>query len=193
MCSSDLLATARSSPHIEALQKRGYEVLLLTDAIDEWIVAALRKFDDKEFASAAKGALDLPETDEQKQAKEAKQKELAPLTERMQKVLDGQVKSVRVTDRLTDSPACLVNDEHGMSARQERVLREAGHDVPTQKRILELNADHAVVKKLGALGDETAFAEWSALLYDQALLAEGALPADPAAFARRLTALMART
>lgn len=189
---ADSLATAKASPHIEALRKRGYEVLLLTDAIDEWIVDALRQFDDKPFVSAAKGALDLPESDEQKQAKEAKQKELAPLTERMQKALAEQVKSVRVTDRLTDSPACLVNDEHGMSARQERVLRDAGHDVPTQKRILELNADHAVVKKLQGLADETAFADWSALLYDQALVAEGTLPADPAAFARRLTALMSK-
>ena len=189
---ADSLSTAKASPHIEALKKRGYEVLLLTDAIDEWIVDALRQFDDKPFVSAAKGALDLPESDEQKQAKEAKQKELAPLTERMQKALAEQVKSVRVTDRLTDSPACLVNDEHGMSARQERVLRDAGHDVPTQKRILELNADHAVVKKLQGLADETAFADWSALLYDQALVAEGTLPADPAAFARRLTALMSK-
>lgn len=189
---ADSLSTAKASPHIEALKKRGYEVLLLTDAIDEWIVDALRQFDDKPFVSAAKGALDLPESDEQKQAKEAKQKELAPLTERMQKALAEQVKTVRVTDRLTDSPACLVNDEHGMSARQERVLRDAGHDVPTQKRILELNADHAVVKKLQGLADESAFADWSALLYDQALVAEGTLPADPAAFARRLTALMSK-
>ena len=189
---ADSLATAKSSPHIEALGKRGYEVLLLTDAIDEWIVDALRKFDDKDFVSAAKGALDLPESDEQKQAKEAKEKELAPLTERMQKALAAQVKSVRVTDRLTDSPACLVSDEHGMSARQERVLREAGHDVPQQKRILELNADHPVVKKLTGLADDAEFADWAALLHDQALLAEGSLPPDPAAFTRRLTALMSK-
>ncbi|MFY9341981.1 MAG: molecular chaperone HtpG [Planctomycetota bacterium] len=189
---ADSLGAAKASPHIEALRRRGYEVLLLTDAIDEWIVDALRKFDDKEFVSAAKGALDLPETDEQKQAKEAKQKELAPVTERMQKALAELVKEVRVTDRLTDSPACLVSDEHGMSARQERVLREAGHAVPPQKRILELNADHAVVKKLQGLADDALFADWAALLHDQALVAEGALPADPAAFARRLVALMSR-
>ena len=164
---ADSLATAKASPHIEALQKRGHEVLLMTDAIDEWIVEALRTFDDKPFTSAQKGAIDLPETDEQKQQKEAKQKELLPLTERMQKALAEQVKSVRITDRLTDSPACLVDDEHGMSARQERVLREAGHDVPAHKRILELNADHVVVQKLQTLGDD-------------------------AAFARRLTALMSR-
>jgi molecular chaperone HtpG len=189
----DSLAAAKASPHIEALTKRGYEVLLLTDAIDEWIVDALRTFDEKDFVSAAKGALDLPETDEQKQAKEAKQKELAPVTERMQKALEQRVKTVRVTDRLTDSPACLVSDEHGMSARQERVLREAGHDVPQQKRILELNADHAVVKKLASIDDDATFADWSELLHDQALLAEGLLPADPAAFARRLTALMSKS
>ena len=188
---ADSLPTAKASPHIEALKKRGFEVLLLTDAIDEWVVDALRGFDGKDFVSAAKGALDLPESDEDKQAKEAKEKELAPVTERMQKALAEQVKTVRVTDRLTDSPACLVSDEHGMSARQERVLRDAGHDVPQQKRILELNADHAVVKKLAGL-DDAQFADWSALLYDQALLAEGTLPSDPAAFARRLTGLMAK-
>ncbi|HEX5051667.1 MAG TPA: molecular chaperone HtpG [Planctomycetota bacterium] len=189
---ADSLAVAKASPHIEALQKRGFEVLLMTDSIDEWIVDALREFAEKPFVSAAKGALDLPETDEEKKQKEAKQKELAPLLERVQKALDSQVKTVRVTDRLTDSPACLVSDEHGMSARQERVLREAGHDVPQQKRILELNPAHAVVKKLEGLDDEARFADWSALLYDQALLAEGTLPPDPAAFARRLAALMAR-
>jgi molecular chaperone HtpG len=189
---ADSLATAKASPHIEALQKKGYEVLLLTDPIDEWIVDALRKFDDVPFTSAAKGALELPESDEQKQQKEQKQKELQPLTDRMQKALEQHVKTVRVTDRLTDSPACLVSDEHGMSARQQRVLREAGHEVPEQKRILELNADHPVVKKLQGLADDGTFADWSALLYDQALLAEGALPDDPAAFAKRLTALMSR-
>jgi molecular chaperone HtpG len=188
---ADSLPSAKASPHIEALQKRGFEVLLLTDAIDEWVVDALRSFDGKDFVSAAKGALDLPESDADKQAKEAKEKELAPVTERMQQALAERVKTVRVTDRLTDSPACLVSDEHGMSARQERVLRDAGHDVPQQKRILELNADHAVVQKLAGL-DDAQFADWSALLYDQALLAEGSLPADPAAFARRLTALMAK-
>jgi molecular chaperone HtpG len=186
----DNLAAVKSSPHIEALRKRGYEVLLLTDSIDEWIVDALRKFDDKDFVSAAKGALELPETDEQKQAKEQKEKELAPVTERMQKALESLVKSVRVTDRLTDSPACLVSDGHGMSARQERVLREAGHALPEQKRILELNADHPVVQKLATITDDAEFADRAALLHDQALLAEGALPVDPAAFSRRLTDLM---
>ena len=186
------LGTAKSSPHIEALAKRGYEVLLMTDPIDEWVVDALRQHDEKQFVSAAKGALDLPESDEEKKAKEEKEKELAPVLERLGKALDEQVKTVRVTDRLTDSPACLVADESGMSAHQARVLREAGHDVPDQKRILEINPNHPVVKKLEALGDDDQFGDWSSLLYDQALIAEGALPTDPGGFARRIAALMAK-
>ncbi|HLQ38137.1 MAG TPA: molecular chaperone HtpG [Planctomycetota bacterium] len=188
---ADNLAAARSSPHIEALRQKGFEVLYLTDTIDEWVVDALREFDGKPFVSAAKGALDLPESDEQKQAKESKTKSLAAVIEKLQKALDAQTKEVRLTDRLTDSPACLVADEYGMSARQERILREAGHALPDHKRILELNPDHAVVQKLQAITDDGKFAEWSALLYDQALLAEGALPADPGAFARRIAQLMA--
>jgi molecular chaperone HtpG len=189
---ADSLAAAKSSPHIEALRKRGFEVLLMTDMIDEWLVDALREFDGKQFVSAAKGALDLPETEAEKQAKEAKQKHFAPVIDRMQKALDANVKTVRVTDRLTDSPACLVSDEFGMSARQQRALREAGQPAEEQKRILELNPDHAVVQRLLTLEDEAQFGDWSALLYDQALLAEGSLPSDPAAFNRRLAALMAK-
>ncbi|MFK7739045.1 MAG: molecular chaperone HtpG [Planctomycetota bacterium] len=188
---ADSLSAASSSPHIEALKKHGHEVLLLTEAIDEWVVDALREFDENAFVSAAKGALDLPESDEEKQKKEERQKELAPMLERVQTALEAQVSTVRITDRLTDSPACLVSDEGGMSARQAKVLREAGHDVPEQKRILELNAEHAVVQKLQNLEADSQFADWSALLYDQALLAEGSLPIDPAAFSRRLTSLMA--
>jgi molecular chaperone HtpG len=185
------LATARSSPHIEALRRQGFEVLFMTDTIDEWIVDALREFAKKPFVSAAKGALELPETDDSKQARAEQQKVLTPVIDRLKKSLALKVKDVRVTDRLTDSPACLVADEHGMSARQERILREAGHQLPEQKRILELNPSHAVVRKLQAMTDETQFGDWSALLYDQALLAEGVLPEDPGAFARRVAQLMA--
>jgi molecular chaperone HtpG len=189
---ADSLATARSSPHIEALTKRGLEVVLMTDSIDEWVVDSLREFQEKPLVSAAKGALDLPETEAEKQQKEQQQKELAPVLERAQQVLDENVKQVRVTDRLTDSPCCLVVDGGGMSARQERVLRDAGHDVPRQKRILELNPTHPVVARMSGLADEQEFREWTELLYDQALVAEGALPEDPAAFARRVAQLMSR-
>ena len=187
---ADSLPAAQASPHIEALKKHGHEVLLMTESIDEWVVDALREFDGKPLVSAAKGALDLPESEEDKKKKEEAEKELAPVLERVQKALDDHVSEVRVTDRLTDSPACLVTAEGGMSARQEKVLRDAGHDLPAQKRILELNAEHAVVQKLQGLDDEGRFADWSSLLYDQALLAEGELPNDPAAFSRRLTELM---
>lgn len=190
---ADSLVAAKSSPHIEALAKRGYEVLLMVDPIDEWVVDALREFDEKPLVSAAKGALELPETDEEKKQKEEKEKALAPVLERLGKSLEDDIKTVRVTDRLTDSPACLVAEQTGMSAHQERLLREAGHDIPKQKRILEVNPDHPVIKRLESMADEEQFGEWSNLLYDQALIAEGALPADPGAFARRIAQLMAKT
>ncbi len=189
---ADSLSAAQASPHIEALKQRNYEVLYMVDKTDEWVVDVLREFEGKELCSAAKGALDLPETEQQKQAKEEQQKDLAPVLSRMHKVLDQKVKEVRVTDRLTDSPACLVSDRHGMSANMERVLREAGQAVPEQKRILELNPKHPVVQRMRGFADsdEGRFTRWTELLHDQALLAEGALPADPAAFARRVAELM---
>jgi molecular chaperone HtpG len=189
---ADTLAAARSSPHLEAVKKHGYEVLYFTDPVDEWLVDAMTEYGGKPFASVAKGDLDLPVTEVEKQQRESKAKDLKPVLERAQKALAAKIKEVRVTDRLTDSPACLVAGEHGMSARQERVLREAGHDLPPQQRILELNPDHPVVKKLQGLQDEQQFAEWAGLLYDQALLAEGVLPDDPGAFAKKVADLMGR-
>jgi molecular chaperone HtpG len=143
--------------------------------------------------SAAKGALDLPETEAEKKDKEQQQKDLAAVLSRMHTVLDERVKEVRVTHRLTDSPACLVSEEHGMSAHMERILRGAGHALPEQKRILEINPAHRVVQKLKVLADadEGRFQQWTGLLYDQALLAEGVLPSDPAAFAKKVADLMA--
>jgi molecular chaperone HtpG len=190
---ADSLGAAQASPHIEALGQRGHEVLFMVDPIDEWVVETLREFDGTPLASAAKGALELPETEEQKQQKERQQKDLAPLLARMQKVLDEKVKEVRVTARLTGSPACLVSDAHAPSPHMEHILREAGHAVPAQKRILEINPAHPVLHRLQELadGDETRFRQWTGLLHDQALLAEGMLPADPAGFARRVAELMA--
>ncbi len=190
---ADSLAAAQSSPHIEALRKHGREVLLMTDAIDEWVVDSLREFDGTPLVSAAKGALDLPESDEEKKDKEQQEKDFAAVLSRMHKTLDDKVKEVRVTHRLTDSPACLVSDEHGMSAHMERILRGAGHELPEQKRILELNPTHPVVQKLKSIADsdDEKFTRWTALLHDQALLAEGVLPSDPAAFAKKVAELMA--
>jgi molecular chaperone HtpG len=189
---AESLAGAQASPHIEALRKRGYEVLYLLDPIDEWVIDALHEFDGTPLVSAAKGALELPESDAAKAALEKRRQELAPVLARMHKLLEARVQEVRVTDRLTDSPACLVGEAHALSAHVERRLREAGHAVPEQKRVLELNPEHPVVHKLRALaeGDEAKFARWSELLHDQALLAEGVLPRDPAGFAKRLAELM---
>jgi molecular chaperone HtpG len=190
---ADSLASAQASPHIEALKQRGYEVLLMADPIDEWVVDVLREFAGKPLEPANRGALDLPADEQQQKQRETQQKDLGPLLARMHKVLDEQVKEVRVTDRLTDSPACLVSERHGISAHMERLLRGAGQDVPQQKRIFEINPEHAVVQRLRALADsdDGKFQRWTALLYDQALLAEGVLPADPATFARRVAELMA--
>ena len=189
---AESLAAAEKSPHIEALKKRGFEVLYLLDPIDEWIADNLREFEGTPIVAAGKGALDLPESDEEKREKERHQKDLAPVLARMHRILDERVSEVRVTERLTDSPACLISGAQGLSAHMERRLREAGHDVPAQKRILEVNPEHPVLRKLRALaeGDEEKFQRWTALLHDQALLAEGVLPSDPAGFARRIAELM---
>ena len=190
---AESVAAAEQSPHIEGLRKRGYEVLYLVDPIDEWIADALGEFDGTRLVAASKGALELPETDEQKHAREEHGKDLAPVLARMHAVLESRVEAVRVTDRLIDSPACLVAGEHGLSAHLERRLREAGHAVPEQKRILEINPEHPVIARLRTLaeGDDAKFQRWTALLHDQALLAEGVLPPDPAGFARRIAELMA--
>lgn len=192
---ADSIQTAKQSPHIEALKKRGFEVLFMGDPIDEWVVEGLREFDNKELVSAAKGALDLPETDEEKKEKEEKQETFKGLVEKVKEGLEDRVSDVRITNRLTDSPACLVGDEHSMSPHMEKILRASGQPVPEQKRILELNPDHTVIKKLQTMaesGNGEDVTEWSNLLFDQAMVAEGILPKDPAAFAKAITRLMSR-
>ena len=193
---AESLDSARTSPHIEALKKRGFEVLLMVDPIDEWIVRDLGTFAEKKLIASTKGSLDLPESEAEKEQRKEKSTSLKGLLDKLEDVLETRVKEVRVTDRLTDSPACLVTDEHGLSPHLERILRQNGQDVPEQKRILELNADHPVVKKLQSMSADDQrskeVADWTELLYDQALIAEGGVPKDPAAFARRLTQLMER-
>ena len=191
---AETVETAKGSPHIEALEKNGFEVLFMCDPVDEWVVQGLGKFDDKEFVSAAKGSLELPESEEEKKEKEVQETLFSGLTERVQSNLDEQVKEVRITNRLTDSPACLVSDEQGMSPYLEKVLRASGQEVPPQTRILELNPEHPVVQNLQEIAKDDGKAEdvkaWSQLLFDQALVAEGSLPADPAQFAKSITNLM---
>jgi molecular chaperone HtpG len=186
---ADGYAAAKNSPHLEIFRKLGVEVLLLYDRVDEWVVAALTEFNGKPLRSVTKGGLDLgtlgAQADLQKRGDEH-----ATLVERMQAVLKARASAVRVTDRLTDSPACLVSDEHGMSTNLERMLKAAGHDVPASKPVLELNAEHPIVQRLEKETGEERFADWSHMLFDQATLAEGGTLDDPAGFVKRLNNLM---
>jgi molecular chaperone HtpG len=186
---AETFRAARSSPHLEIFRKRGIEVLLLHDRIDEWLVSNLIDFQDKPLMSVARGELDLgPAGEEEKKRQEEKSSEGKPLVEKLKAVLGDRVKDVRVTTRLTQSPSCLVADEHDMGGNLARILKAAGQKVPLAKPILEINPGHAIVKRLQP-GDER-FADWAGLLYDQALLAEGGQLEDPAEFVKRSNELM---
>jgi molecular chaperone HtpG len=189
---ADGFAAARNSPHLEIFRKLGVEVLLMHDRIDEWVVSSLTEFDGKPLQSIAKGGLDLSALGDEAAKKEEEQQaeEHKGLIERMQKVLSDRASAVRVTHRLTDSPACLVSDEHGMSTNLERMLKAAGQNIPTLKPVLEINPSHPIVRRLGDETDERRFADWSQILFDQATLAEGGQLGDPATFVKRLNELM---
>ena len=188
---ADTHAAAKSSPHLEIFRAKGIEVLLLSDRVDEWVVSNLTEFDGKQLVSVAKGALDLGQLgDEEKQAQEKEATEHKELTERIKKALGDRVKEVRVTLRLTDSPACLVADEHAMSINLERMLKAAGQQVPSSAPILEINTRHPILERLNNESDDARFADWSSILFDQATLADGGTLEDPSAFVRRLNGLM---
>ncbi|WP_022653705.1 molecular chaperone HtpG [Aquaspirillum serpens] len=189
---ADTTAAARHSPHLEIFAKKGVEVLLLTDRVDEWMLSYLTEFDGKKLSSVAKGALDLDELADAEEKKEQEKVEeaLKPVVERVKTVLADKVKEVRVTHRLTDSPSCLVVDEYGMSTHLERLLKQAGQKVDSSKPILELNPEHELVKRLDREQSEDRFADLSALLFEQALLAEGGQLADPAQFVKRMNKLL---
>ncbi|RME77133.1 MAG: molecular chaperone HtpG [Planctomycetota bacterium] len=190
---SDRESVAKS-PHIEALTARGYEVLLLTDPIDEWVVDTLRSFEDKPLQSAMRAGLELDE--EARKKAEERGRELGGLLARFKQVLGDRVADVVVSTRLASSAVCLVVPEGGMHSRVEQLLRAHHRDVPVQKRILEVNPKHPIIRKLEALvaegGDEAQIGEWVELLYDEALVAEGSPVPDPAQFARRIESLLAR-
>jgi molecular chaperone HtpG len=188
---ADSLAAAKASPHLEVFKKKGIEVLLLADRIDEWMLNFLTEFDGKSIQSVSKGALDLGKLadDDTKPAKET-EKQYKPIVEKAQKVLGEKVKEVRITRRLTDSACCLVSDEHDMSGPLERLLKQAGQKAPDRKPILELNPEHPLVKALSE--DSASFDDLVWVLFDQALLAEGGQPEDPAAFVKRLNGFLLR-
>jgi len=189
--SAETPAAARNSPHLEIFRKKGIEVLLLSDRVDEWMLSHLREFDGKPLASVAKGGLDLDalaDEEEKKQQSEVAE-QFKPLVERLQQALAERVKEVRVTLRLVDSPACVVVGENELSPHLLRMLKAAGQEAPEAKPVLEINPQHALVARVRE-ADEADFADWAQVLLDQAMLAEGAQLADPAAFVRRMNALL---
>ena len=193
---ADSLATAKSSPQLEVFRKKGIEVLLMADRVDEWAMGFLHEFDGTPMQSVAKGAVDLGklQDEEEKKAAEAAQESAKPLLDRLKALLKDSAEDVRATTRLVDSPACLVSaSDHGMSLQLARLLKQAGQPVPDMKPVLEINPEHALIRKLQAETDEARFADLAHIVFDQALLAEGGLPADPAAYVRRVNALLAQT
>jgi molecular chaperone HtpG len=187
---AESLAAARSSPQLEIFRKKGLEVLLLVDRVDEWMLSHVYEFDGKPLQSVAKGAVDLGKLEDEADKARAKEQgeALKPLLERMKTALGDRVKDVRVTTRLVESPACLVVEEGDMSQHLARMLQQAGQKAPSAKPILEINAEHALVKKLEA---SERFDDLAHVLFDQALLAEGGQLDDPSAYVRRVTAMLA--
>ena len=187
-------STVKNSPHLEVFKKKGIEVLLLTDHVDEWLVQHMPEFDGKSLQSVAKGDLDLDSSDKDEADKKTDDKKedesLNSVLEQIKSTLDGKVKDVRVSSRLTDSPACLVADEHEMGAHMERIMKAAGQDMPTSLPIFEINADHALIQRLKDEADDERFADLSNLLFEQALLSEGGQLEDPATFVHRLNKLL---
>ena len=183
---------ASTSPHLEIFRKNDVEVLLLSDPVDEWLVSSLNEYKDKPLKSVAKGALDLDDfaSPEDRKASEQKEKDLSELTEKMQSVLEGKVKSVRVSLRLTDSPACLVADEADLGGNLERILAAMGQSAPDAMPIMEINPDHPLIRQLDP--EHARLGDWAQVLFDQAALSEGAPLPEPAAYVQRVNDLLTR-
>ena len=182
----------RNSPHLEIFRKKGIEVLLLCDRIDEWLVSHLRDFDSKQLQDVSRGELDLGklEDEDDKKEQEEVEKKLEGLVGRVTAVLEGKVKSVRLSHRLIDSPACLAVDDHDMGLQMRKIMEASGQEVPEVKPIFEMNPDHLLVKKLDSEQDEERFADIAEILFAQATLAEGSQLEDPAEFSARLNKLL---
>ncbi len=186
---ADNFAAAKNSPQLEVFKKKGIEVLLMTDRVDEWALNHLQDFDGTALQSVAKGAVDLGKLQDEAEKKAAEEaaETFKPLLAKLKEALKDKAEDVRVTTRLVDSPACLVVQDHGMSTQLARMLKQAGQNAPEVKPVLEVNAEHALVKKLEG---SVHFNDLAHILFDQALLAEGGMPADPAAYVRRVNALL---
>ena len=186
---ADNAAAAKNSPQLEVFKKKGIEVLLMTDRVDEWALNYLHDFDGTPLQSVAKGAVDLGKLQDETEKKAAEEaaETFKPMLAKLKEALKDKAEDVRVTTRLVDSPACLVVQDHGMSTQLARMLKQAGQTAPEVKPVLEVNAEHALVKKLDG---SVHFNDLAHILFDQALLAEGGLPADPAAYVKRVNALL---
>ena len=189
---ADTFTAAKNSPHLEIFRKKGIEVLLLSDRVDEWMMSHLTEFADKPLQSITRGDLDLGKLDDEetKKAQEESEKEMAGLVERIKTALGDDVKEVRFTHRLTDSPACVVSDDNDMSSQMQKLMESVGQAAPEAKPVFELNPEHQLVKHLNDEQDEDKFAQWSHVLLDQALLAERGTLKDPTGFVTRLNKLM---
>ena len=177
---------AKGSPHLELFNKKGIEVLLLTDPVDEWLVNSLFEHNEKPLKSVSKGDLEL--SDEEQKEQEEQKEELSSVTEKLQEALKDVVKEVRLTNRLTESPACLVADANDPGANLERIMKAMGQDAPTSMPILEINPEHALIKGLNIDSDD--FSGWAQVLYDQAVLSEGAQLKDPANYVKLVNSLL---
>jgi molecular chaperone HtpG len=194
---TDSFNAAKASPHLEIFRKNNIEVLLLSDRVDEWLVAHLNEFEGKPLHSVAKGDVSLDEiigsetqTDEMKKKEETLKQEFDEVITQVKTALGDQVKEVRISHRLTSSPSCLVADENDMGIQLQRMLKAAGQDVPEVKPVFELNPDHALVKLLSSEKSSERFNEWAHILFDQAVLAEGGQLKEPAVFVQRMNKLL---
>ena len=186
---ADNYTAAKNSPHLEVFTKKGIEVLLLNDRVDEWLVSHLTELDGKKLQSVARGSLDIDDEEDEKEL-EKTEKSFTSVIEHATKVLGDKVKEVRLSKRLTDSPSCLVLEEHDMSAQMQQIMEAAGQYAPKAEPILELNPDHSLVKKLNDLTDDELFEDYSYLLFEQAQLAAGAPLDDAAGFVKRVNKLL---
>jgi molecular chaperone HtpG len=189
---ADTLGAAKNSPHLEVFRRKGIEVILMSDRVDDWMVGHLTEFDGKKLQSVAKGDLDLGDIDseEDKQVQKKAEGEFKEAIEGIKECLKEKAKDVRLTHRLTDSPSCLVLEQYDMGMQMQQILKAAGQHVPTSKPILELNPQHPLVSRLLEKNDQATLENWSHILFDQAMLAEGGQLDDPAAYVRRVNGML---
>ena len=191
---ADSHQAAKNSPHLEIFKKKDIEVLLLSDRVDEWLVSSLYEYNGKKLQSIAKGDLDLGKLDneEQKAEQQKIEKQAKGIIERIKKTLGEKVKDVKVTHRLTDSPACLVVGEHDISGNLERILKAAGQNTPESKPILEINPNHELIKKLEKVDENQLFSDYASVIFDQAILAEGGQLDDPIGYVNKVNKFIAK-